>query len=454
MKDLIAILSEKGIKYLCVKSDAIDDNGNPVSLSDMQDTLAYYSTEADKVILIVDQIDALSQSLTNDRTHLNMMMAVLSSLNDWPNVRAVVSCRKYDLEYDSVLNSLKDRSTIVEIGELTEKEVTIALNKLENGLGQEIDRVTATMLRTVQMLDSFSLLFRRNKSKINFNNQIELYDALWDAVICDSSLRHDVEMREHLMYKIVETIQIAGTLNPQFIPDSSQKRAYEYLASNGLIRRDGSAVSFFHQSFYEYTLARHYSETGGLFSADLKKEIQGLEIRSTVKAVLDFKRGHDTAKFVDEARSILEDPDIRLHLKLLTLSVLAFVNNPARAEKVLVADVCQKDGRLLVYFLRGVNSPDWFQTIRKMPNGIMSELKKDDEQFFPIISCLSRYVFDNPEAVYGMINQIQDRESRLYAVAYVVREHNDYSQPCVLKAYAEAKPQNVFFYRPSPSGCD
>lgn len=445
LKDLIAILSENGVKYLCVKSDAIDDNGNPVSLSNMQDTLAYYSTEADKVILIIDQIDALSQSLTNDRTHLNMMMAVLSSLNNWPNVRAVVSCRKYDLEYDSVLNSLKDKSTVIEIGELTEEEVTIALNKLENGLGKKIDRVTAKMLRTVQMLDSFSLLFRRNKSKINFNNQIELYDALWDTVICDSSPRSDVEMREHLMYKIVETIQIAGTLNPQFTPDSSQKRAYEYLASNSLIQRERSAVSFFHQSFYEYTLARHYSETGSLFSADLKNEIQGLEIRSTVKAVLDFKRGHDTAKFVDEARSILEDPDIRLHLKLLTLSVLAFVNNPSRAEKALVADICQKDGRLLVYFLRGVNSPDWFQTIRKMLNGRIPELKKDDEQFFPIISCLSRYVFDNPVAVYGMINQIQDRESRLYAVSYVVREHNDYSQPCVLKAYAEAKPQNVFF---------
>ena len=445
LKDLIAILSENGVKYLCVKSDAIDDNGNPVSLSNMQDTLAYYSTEADKVILIIDQIDALSQSLTNDRTHLNMMMAVLSSLNNWPNVRAVVSCRKYDLEYDSVLTSLKNKSTIVEIGELTEKEVTIALNKLEDGLDKKIDRVTAKMLRTIQMLDSFSILFRRNKSKINFNNQIELYDALWDTVICDSSLRYDVERREHLIYKIVETMQIAGTLNPQFTPDSSQKRAYEYLASNGLIRREGSAVSFFHQSFYEYTLARHYSETGSLFSADLKKEIQGLEIRSTVKAVLDFKRGHDTAKFVDEARSILEDPDIRLHLKLLTLSVLAFVNNPSRAEKVLVADVCQKDGRLLVYFLRGVNSPDWFQTIRKMLNGIIPELKKDDEQFFPIISCLSRYVFDNPEAVYGMINQIQDRESRLYAVAYVVREHNDYSQPCVLKAYIETKQDNAIY---------
>lgn len=447
LKDLIAILSENGVKYLCVKSDAIDDNGNPVSLSNMQDTLAYYSTEADKVILIIDQIDALSQSLTNDRTHLNMMMAVLSSLNNWPNVRAVVSCRKYDLEYDSVLNSLKDKdkSTVIEIGELTEEEVTIALNKLEEGLDKKIDRVTAKMLRTVQMLDSFSILFRRNKSKINFNNQIELYDALWDTVICDSSPRDDVERREQLMYKIVETIHIAGTLNPQFIPDSSQKGAYKYLASNGLIRRDGSAVSFFHQSFYEYTLARHYSETGSLFSADLKKEIQGLEIRSTVKAVLDFKRGHDTAKFVDEARSILEDPDIRLHLKLLTLSVLAFVNNPSRAEKALVTDVCQKDGRLLVYFLRGVSSPDWFQTIRKMLNGIMLELKKDDEQFFPIISCMSRYVFDNPETVYDMTNQIQDRESRLFAVAHVVRAHNDYSRPCVLKAYIETKQENAIY---------
>ena len=44
-----------------------------------------------------------------------------------------------------------------------------------------------------------------------------------------------------------------------------------------------------------------------------------------------------------------------------------------------------------------------------------------------------------------MINQIQDRESRLYAVAYIVREHNDYSQPCVLKAYIETKQENAFY---------
>lgn len=445
LKELISKNPSDGIKYLCIKADSIDDNGNPITLGELRDTLAYYSASAENVILIIDQIDALSQSLANDRTHLNMMMAILSSLEDWTNVKAVVSCRKYDLEYDSVLNCLKDKSTIIEIGELSDEEVAMALDKLEDGLSKKINYVTAKILRTVQVLNSFSILFQRNKSRINFNSQIELYDALWDTIILDSSSQYDLEIREDLMYKIAETIRGTGTLNPQFAPTSRQKQAYEYLASNGLIRREGCAVSFFHQSFYEYTLARHYSENNSLFATDIKKEIQGLEVRSMVKAVLDFKRGHDIKKFVEEARSILMDSDIRLHLKLLTLSVLAFVNNPSCGEKLLVTEVCQKDGKMLGYFLRGASSIGWFITIRNILNRMMHELRKNDELFFPIISCLSRYAFSKPEYVYDMINRIQDQESRLFAVACILREHNDYSQPCVLKAYAETQSQNAFF---------
>lgn len=445
LKDLISLSKSDNIAYLCIKADSIDDNGNPVTLEKMLETLAYYSTEADEVVLIVDQIDALSQCLTSDRRRLNMMMTMLSSLNDWPNIRAVVSCRKYDLEYDSALNSLKTKSTLIEIGELTDEEVAIALNNLEKGLDKRVDHVTAKMLRNVQMLDSFSILFHRNKSKINFNSRIELYDALWDNIICDSSSRQDVKMRECVMYKIAELIRQSGTLNPQFVPTSDHKLAYEYLASNSLIRREGSAVSFFHQSFYEYTLARDYSEKGRLFVSDIKKEIQGLELRSTVKAILDFNRGHNIANFVEESRGILVDPDIRLHLKLLTLSVLAFVDSPSRGEKNLIVEICRKDRRMLECFLRGVNAPCWFPTIRNILCGIMPEQKRSDKLFFPVVQCLSRYAFINPEEVYGMINMIQDRVSRLFALAYVQRGHNDYSKTCVLAAYNELKPQNDLY---------
>lgn len=162
LKDLISLYSED-IRFLCIKADYIDDNGNPVTLEKIRDTLAYYSVEVNKVILIVDQIDALSQSLTNDRKHLNMMMTILSSLESWPNVKAVVSCRKYDLEYDSVLNSLKNKSTLIEIGELADEEVMLALNNLEEGLGKKMDSITKKILKTVQMLNSFSILCNSQK---------------------------------------------------------------------------------------------------------------------------------------------------------------------------------------------------------------------------------------------------------------------------------------------------
>lgn len=445
LKELISSCQNNDVRCLCIKADYIDDKGNPVTFEQIWNTLLYYSAGAGKVVLIVDQIDALSQSLTSDRKHLNMMMTILSSLKDFPNIKTVVSCRKYDLEYDSVLNRLKDESTLVEIGELTDDEVTTALNKLDDGLGKKIDLITAKILKTVQMLDAFCILYQRDKSIIKFNSRIELYDALWNNIICDSSIQDDVNVREQLMYEIAKYIRITGTLNPQFAPMSNQRRAFEYLASNRLIKREGSSVSFFHQSFYEYTLARHYSEKNSLFTSDIKKDIQGLEVRSTVKAVLDFKRGHDITKFVEEAQCVLVDPGIRLHLKLLTLSVIAFVETPSRSEKNLILGVCKADERLLDYFLRGVNSQKWFPTIQKLLNKMMLGLNRKNQLFSPIISCLSRYTFGNTNEVYGLIDNIQDKKSRQFAVTYLLRGHNDYSNPYVLKAYDEVKPQNTFY---------
>lgn len=117
LKELISSCQNNDVRCLCIKADYIDDKGNPVTFEQIWNTLLYYSAGAGKVVLIVDQIDALSQSLTSDRKHLNMMMTILSSLKDFPNIKTVVSCRKYDLEYDSVLNRLKDESTLVEIGD-------------------------------------------------------------------------------------------------------------------------------------------------------------------------------------------------------------------------------------------------------------------------------------------------------------------------------------------------
>lgn len=258
IKDLIGQLENYGVRCLCLKADTLDDASNPVSLETIYDTLAYYASNQQPTVLIIDQIDALSQSLSTDRNRLNALISVLSSIEDWPNVRAVVSCRKYDLEYDAVLNGLKDKSETVELGLLSENEVKDALEKLEQGLVGKISPTTFSILRNVQYLNSFCYLFQRNKRRLNFNSPIELYDALWDSVLDGLPAQIVYNDVEKVLYGIAECIKKSGTLKPVWQPVSNLRAAYTYLSSNGIVLPDGNAVSFFHQTFFDYALAKSY----------------------------------------------------------------------------------------------------------------------------------------------------------------------------------------------------
>lgn len=63
-----------------------------------------------RVILLIDQIDALSLSLSSNRTPLRSLLKLIRLIQYIPNVRVIISCRPYDLEYDPLLNSLKIRN--------------------------------------------------------------------------------------------------------------------------------------------------------------------------------------------------------------------------------------------------------------------------------------------------------------------------------------------------------
>ena len=123
LKEVVDTQPDNNKKYLCIKADTIDESGNNITLEKLRDTISFFSVGFEEVILIIDQIDALSQCLSIDRKYLNIMMTLLASLGNWANVRALVSCRRFDLEYDSDLRSLENKAKLIEIGELTDDEI-------------------------------------------------------------------------------------------------------------------------------------------------------------------------------------------------------------------------------------------------------------------------------------------------------------------------------------------
>jgi hypothetical protein len=445
IKEVIDSLDPHMYNCLCIKADSIDDSGNNITLEKIWDSLEFYSAGKNETLLIIDQIDALSQCMSNDRSHLNVLMTMLSSLEDWHNVRAIVSCRSYDLNYDSELFNLKKKAKLIEIGELADDEVTSALNKIEKGLQDKLDYTTSRILRTVQYLNVFCILYERRKSNLNFGSSTELYDAIWEEYILKAPTHINAEKLEQTLYLIAGRARSAGTLRPILTPEITQKKYFDYLASNGLIIIEGNTVSFFHQSFYEYTLARQYSSSGRSLLNDFKDDFQGLELRSTIKSVLEYERSHNGLLFVDEAGKILSSESVRLHIKLLTVSVLAFIQNPQPAEKRLVKDTCKKDVRFLLYFLRGVQSDTWFATVCSLVKDILPNLKKGNGELFGFIGCLSRFVFSHPEKVYGLVHTIIDTETRIFSTAYILRSHNDYREKCVIDAYNATMTQNLHY---------
>lgn len=445
IKEVIDSLDTDTYKCLCIKADSIDESGNNVTLEKMRDSLEFYSIGKNSVLLIIDQIDALSQCMSNDRRHLNVMMTMLSSLEDWPNVRAIVSCRNYDLNYDSDLFALKNKAKQINIGELTDAEVTTALENIENGLRDKLDDTTFRILRTVQYLNVFCILYERRKSELKFESSSELYDLLWTEYINKAPVHIDSEKLEQTLYHIAKEARNVGTLRPNLIPTTAQKKFFDYLASNGLINIEGNSVSFFHQSFYEYALARQYTSSGQSLLNDFKDDFQGLELRALVKVVLEYERSHNGNLFSKEARSILESESARLHIKLLVISVLASIQYPQPIEKRLIKDICKKDIKVLLYFLRGVQSDEWFVTVYNLVKDVLPDLKKDDATLFGIIGCLSKFAFSHPPKVYDLVDTITDAETRIFSTAYILRSHNDYREECVIKAYHASRPQNMHF---------
>ena len=81
-----------------------------------------------RVILLIDQIDALSLSLSSNRAPLRSLLKLIGQIQYQPNVRIIISCRPYDMEYDPQLDRLRIRNKW-EIKEFSKEQVLQILEK-------------------------------------------------------------------------------------------------------------------------------------------------------------------------------------------------------------------------------------------------------------------------------------------------------------------------------------
>ena len=394
MRELLCKLDkDETILSLGLKSDQIDFSSTEEfaerqHLSKrLEDVFRGESANYSRLVLIIDQIDALSLTLSSNRAPLRSLLRLVDVARTIPNIRIVLSCRQYDLEYDPILEEYRFGHR-VEMGLLDQATVTQILHDNQYNNISERSALFNTLCTPLYLY--LFLKLSDNHTAINLNlNSSGLYDLLWKRTL--NEISRDQISREKIL-TLLDSVsgQMYANQNlslARVCINSSLEQELNYLLSKEfLIQVSKNKVQFFHQSLFDYVYARRFVEKGGDLLGQLKSEHQGLFVRARVKSILSFLRDSNLEKYLTTIQAILYDKDekgkdlYRYHLKMLVLSMVGFTSNLDPKEVSFARNIISRNREYLNELVRGLRTADWFRAIQTVipHDGLWKAMPKED----------------------------------------------------------------------------
>jgi hypothetical protein len=438
LKELLSKLKVNDIPFVAIKADMYKITNEKYNLDDLCNTIGYLSSNKEKIVLVIDQIDALSQNLANDRENIKNYLALINNfinIDSAKDIRIIVSCRKFDLEYDPALSTLKNNK-IFEIKGFSEDDVKKVLSILNINLPNQVSSSTIDLLKTPQYLDIYCKIYRNDSELVNYNTSLDLYDELWKLKVLGYDYSDNNKLDEFL-FSIAKKIQKEETLNVNWIENAKNQKYISYIGSQGLAFYKDNKIHFFHQSFYDYVLARYYTEKNISITKYISSRHQGLFLRSTTKIIIDYLRGHDIRAYMTEVSSLLTSTNIRLHLKLLALDVIASQEKVMPWEKKIIVELKNSQENLFFYFISRIHSVEWFESVKDIINDYIHSFSIADKFYSYIISFLINSVEYNTVSVYSIIENIDDEKSKREIAKRILWFTTDYNVHQVQKWFLE-----------------
>lgn len=449
IKELLTKLQKNEIATYAIKADMKGVAENPLrptidTLESLSETFSILLSNKDKAVLLIDQIDALSQCLSNDQYKINSYLALINefSKEKYKDVRIVVSCRKFDLEYDPRLSSLKNNK-VFELNPLSVDEVKNVLNLLPllDNI-ESISKPTIEILRTPQYLDIFCRVYDKNKTLLNATSPHSLYDELWNQTILHTNNKVAIKANslEDILYKIAEKIQQEETLSPYWIISGNDNISITYLSTEGIVKFDGKQISFFHQTFYDYVLARYYTINGFSLVNEVIKKHQGLFLRSTIKIVISYQRDHNESLYKKELETLLLSNNIRFHIKLLILQTLGSFHDLKLFEIKIIKKLITDKNDLINIFIRQTISTEWFDAISICLKDRIANLENTEEKNnFSLVMFIARYASERVDTVFQLISAIKDSNIQSFIAERALWFTTDYRSKEVQHWYTQLK---------------
>jgi len=360
LADILAELESRGIPVVGLKSDYLFDNND----SDIDKALNLdggsliqmieEQARRGMTVLLIDQVDALSLSLTFKRKPLAEVQRVITKLSFNANVRIILSCREYD--YKSERAFYRYNGCHQELIKRLEKE---EVDKVLRDFHFSADGLSEEEYRFLQNPMNLSLYCRLGEKSGVKAIQSEVYSAYWQQVLTTHANEKGFDTKS--LQGFLERL-VGFMIHEQVLSVNYQRMGMGmvneqgFLLSEGYLAQssDGSQIQFRHQTLFDYTYSRLFFESGKTVEKDFAGVHQGLFVRSRLKTLLAYIREVAPDQYYENVISILTSGTYRFHLKQLVVTLIGSYSVLLPQEEHLLTEVILPDKKLSEVFARTV----------------------------------------------------------------------------------------------------
>jgi hypothetical protein len=366
LKDLYTECVSNNIPVLGLKADKLYS----YTLADLQKSIGVSLPVHDlieggrkyftKLVVLIDQIDALSQSMSADRSYLNVFRNFIDYFINDNNIKIVMSVRMHDLHYDPSLRIYKDMKTI-KVRPLTDNQILEQVKKL--GINRhDLSTKLLELLKVPNHLNVFSRVAVNNRSGLTATTIQELYFELWDQKVLHAPSTVNIKKQsiKQTLYKMVTLMFQSQRISISEYQLEDLTDELRYLESIRLIKSEERQLQFFHQSFYDFVFSKQFVEGGKNLLEYIKYPEQSIHKRSAVKMIINYLRDYNPEQYIKDLEVVFADSQVLFHIKHILLSTLLSHDQPTRQELNFVLNAIKRSFYYEILFFEHANTKAWF----------------------------------------------------------------------------------------------
>ncbi len=324
--------------------------------------------EQKKVILLIDQLDALCDLIDIRTERLSVLIDLANRFVNVPNVYTILSCRDFEFKYDVRFQRLGAEELCLSLPNLDTVDELLKKRSIDVSSWPANFR---EMLRTPQHLKIY-FDFLSDIGTPEFSTYQTMLEAVWQKQIVRQVSGAELALlAQDVATSLAENEELWSPVS-RF---EDHFKNVERLVANGILTFDAERkkIGFAHQTLFDFTRAKAFAAGKGKL-ADFVLARQGaLFIRPALWSSLVYLRGTSTVEYYREFAKLWEEKTLRTHVRLMLMEFLGGLNDPDDQEALWLMPYLEHEKLSGTALAVMQGSLGWFYRIR--------------DSFLPAIMC-------------------------------------------------------------------